>query len=1065
VTQLIALGGLRLEPGSFTQPKPLVLLSYLSLEGSQPRRHLAELFWREGQRMKSLSMALNRLRRGAGDVVAADERQARAKLRSDAQALLESLDNSDWQKASELYTGAFLEGVVLEDWSNELEEWVYTTREYLAERVQYALLNLAEEAANKKDFDKTRELAERAYKLPGLGGTEITSLKRLYPLLSAGSSLLAPEVRKELDGYGITVQLSREEAKAKFQGDTTTRANRIANQFPTRQTSFVGRDVELTELATTLTKVQLLTLLGTGGVGKTRLALQLAQEQQKLNTFEHVYFVALESLTSADLILPTILSTLGLTQQSNTEPLSQLIDFIAERSILIVLDNLEHLVENVNVLSELLQKCPNLKLLVTSRERLNLEEEHLFLLEGLVFPTSNTTFEEAKTSDSVALFSQRAHQLHPQFDLKKELASVLRICTLVDGLPLGLELAASWTRLMSCKEIADEIERGLEFLTSTMRNVPERHRNLKTTFEYSWNLLTTKEQEVLRKLSVFVGGFRREAASEVAGATIPMLASLVDKSLLRVLANGRYDRHPVLYQFTQEKLVERLQEHSEATFKHTKFYLELAERAKAYFCSQQAKIWLQCFDEELDNVRTVLNRAALDQDSVTGLNLMTDLGAFWFTRSLPQEACKYLIGFLNADSLKNTPRYVKGLNLLAHILLQQGGIEKARSYLEEALSIGKALGDSTVLSRTLELLALIYHFNLANPSLAKSFYEQSIALAEQADDKMRKASSLNLLAALVSEEGDFESAQAFYEESLQLWRSLGDSSGAAWVINNMANIFDYRRDFNQAGLLFEESLDLFRDLGEKDGMATTLANLGANEMKQHRYERANPFLEESLALATALEDKRLIAYVLRGLGEVAFFQSDYETAYTLYTKSYNRYAQFGYTHGMAETLGNLGQLFHHRQEWAKAENSYLEALSLTRSSSDLAALSDLACNLALLYVDVGKYEVAHALLLESLQAAQHISSPGAIVLALEGLAVLATLTGRLEPAALLWGKADSKRQELKFFRNQIEEVRYHTSSKRLRQNLKQFDYMYQQGKNLELEQALELVLEGADSSV
>ncbi len=367
MTQLKALGGLRLESIPFSQPKPLVLLSYLSLEGSQQRRHLAELFWQDGNRMKSLSMALTRLRQGVGEVVEVDQKQAKANLSGDAKALLESLDKSQWQQASELYTGAFLEGVVLDDWSNELEEWVYTTREYLAERVQYALLNLAEETAKKQDFDKTRDLAERAYTLPGLGGIEITNLKRLYPLLSASSSLLAPEVRKELDGYGITVQLSREEARATF------RASKVTSQLPTRQTSFVGRDVELTELVTMLSKVQLLTLLGTGGVGKTRLALQLAFEQQKRNAFEHVYFVSHESLTSADLILPTILSTLGLTQQSNTEIVTQLTDFIAQRSILLILDNLEHLVENINVLSDLIQKCPNLKLLVTSRERLNLE--------------------------------------------------------------------------------------------------------------------------------------------------------------------------------------------------------------------------------------------------------------------------------------------------------------------------------------------------------------------------------------------------------------------------------------------------------------------------------------------------------------------------------------------------------------------------------------------------------------------------------------------------------------------------------------------------------------------
>jgi DNA-binding SARP family transcriptional activator len=198
VTQLQALGGLELEPSTFTRPKPLLLLAYLALEGAQQRNHLAELFWQTGNRMKSLSMALTLLRQGAGDVIQVDAKQAKINIKSDVQELLEALDKSDWEKASELYRGAFLEGVVLKDWSSELEEWVYSTREYLAERVQYALVRLAEEVAKKQEFARAARYAERAYNLPGLSGTEIAQLKTLYTLLCAGNSLLAPKFVKKL---------------------------------------------------------------------------------------------------------------------------------------------------------------------------------------------------------------------------------------------------------------------------------------------------------------------------------------------------------------------------------------------------------------------------------------------------------------------------------------------------------------------------------------------------------------------------------------------------------------------------------------------------------------------------------------------------------------------------------------------------------------------------------------------------------------------------------------------------------------------------------------------------
>ena len=333
---LRTLGGLELQGTHFTQPKPLLLLAYLAVEGPKPRRHLAELFWPEGNRMKSLSMTLTRLRQGAGEIIEVSEKRTRATLPTDAQNLLESLDKSDWHRASELYSGAFLEGVILENWSSELEEWVYTTREYLAERVQYALLNLAEEAADHRDFKKSCDYAERAYKLPGLMGSEVESLKRLYSLLCAGSSLLAPDVRKELSGYGVTLTLSREDARALFEPAKTA-----AHTLPLRGTSFVGRDEELATLATLLNaaRVSLLTLLGPAGIGKTRLALQFAYEQVRLGTFhDGIYFVSLDALSDVSLLPSSLLSQLDQSQQATADALEQLTDFLADKHCLLILD-------------------------------------------------------------------------------------------------------------------------------------------------------------------------------------------------------------------------------------------------------------------------------------------------------------------------------------------------------------------------------------------------------------------------------------------------------------------------------------------------------------------------------------------------------------------------------------------------------------------------------------------------------------------------------------------------------------------------------------------------------
>lgn len=394
---------------------------------------------------------------------------------------------------------------------------------------------------------------------------------------------------KAAGGYGITLKLTADKARGRYK-------NVAAHPLPLRGTSFVGRDIELTELATLLSrpKVSLLTLLGPAGVGKTRLALQLAYGQLRLGTFQDaVWFIRLDTPSDAQQLPSRLVGDLGLTQRANTEPMEQLTTFIAKRKMLLVLDNFEGLVEGAGFLSQLLGTCPNLKVLVTTRERLRLEEEHVFPVQGLRYPT--TLSEDARLSDAVRLFGERARQVQPHFDVKRELAGVAAVCRLVEGLPLGIELAASWTRVMPCAEIAEEIARTLD-LSSTTQNVPERHRSLKAAFESSWGRLSENERNVLSKLSVFRGGFRREAASAVGDATIPVLASLVDKSLLRVLPNGRYDRHPLVYGFTHGKLLESDRSGVEA--EHEACYLRLVQAQEEVARQGRQKDALRVFQEE-----------------------------------------------------------------------------------------------------------------------------------------------------------------------------------------------------------------------------------------------------------------------------------------------------------------------------------------------------------------------------------------------------------------------------------------------------------------------------------
>jgi predicted ATPase len=917
VVQLKTLGVLSLEPSTFTRPKPLLLLTYLALEGSQGRRHLAELFWQAGNRMKSLSMALTLLRQGAGEVVRVDAKKVEAAVKSDVRELLTALDQSNWAEAARLYTAPFLEGVILEDHNTELEEWIYKTREYLAERVQYALLNLAEEAAKQQNFQAASELAERAYKLPGLAGTDITHLKRLYTLLCAAGSLLAPEVRKEAESYDLELRLTTEEARAMFKREAKPMA-----PLPMRGTSFVGRDEELTELATLLTErnVSLLTLLGTAGVGKTRLALQLAFEQQKLRTFKDgVYFVPLESLTEASQLPNGLLDHFGLSQGGKTETLRQLADFLSPKNLLLILDNFEHLNEGAGFLSELLRKCPQLKMLVTSREILKLEEENVFALGGLPFPQKATDkiLTNNIFSDAVQLFKERAQQVQPHFDLEQHLADVIRICRLVEGLPLGLELAASWVRFMSCAEIANEIENNLELLTTHVQNVPERHRSLRAAFEYSWKLLTTKEQGTLKKLSVFRDGFRREAASEVAGATIPVLASLVDKSLIRVLPTGRYDCHPLLCQYAREKLAANPDEEQSVKAEHVRYYLALlTEQERAITRGGQKEV-LRVFQEERGNIELVLAWGLRHLELADLLRWLELMDAYYDSRGAYQDALEFLSrAEAVLDKNNRNERGVLGRVLVekAWYILRLGQYHEARRVVAEGLGMLPQSANPEWLVTAHNTSGILAR-RTGEGEAAKGHFEIALRLARESKDELLIAKALASLADEEDKLGNYEVSENYFLEAITLYQKLGLAIGAIRNLNNLGFHYYTRGDNAKAKPIFEEGLRLAREIEFKQTIPYFLNNLGYIAFDAGDYQTSLELNLEALALSKETAEKAVQAEILAALSRAATALGEVEAAWQYSRDGVQLAHAVGFTlvllqglFARAELYGVLGRL-------------------------------------------------------------------------------------------------------------------------------------------------------------
>jgi predicted ATPase len=383
------------------------------------------------------------------------------------------------------------------------------------------------------------------------------------------------------------------------------------HKLPALPTSLVGRHDELTEIARLLAQpaCRLLTLVGPGGIGKTRLALEVTRLHHD-DFPDGACFVPLQPLNSREFIVSAMAASLQLPFSPNGDWLEQLLEYLREKSLLLVADNFEHLLDAVHLLSDILIHAPLVKILTTSRERLNLIEEWVYEVGGLSFPTSESGT-DIETYGAVQLFVQNARRVHNSFVLTHaRKTAVSRICRLVGGMPLGIELSSAWVRVLPCEVIADEIQRSLDILETPARNILPRHRNMRAAFEPTWDRLSEEEQCVFKKLSVFRGGFTREAAEFVTGASLRILSTLVDKSLLRISENGRYHIHELLRQYGEEQLDASPQLREYILDLHCDYYMAfLGQRElEIVFLGQQPEA-IEKITLELDNVRIAWRRA------------------------------------------------------------------------------------------------------------------------------------------------------------------------------------------------------------------------------------------------------------------------------------------------------------------------------------------------------------------------------------------------------------------------------------------------------------------------
>lgn len=1042
--------------------KQLALLAYLATEhqNSHSRETLMALFWPEEaapSAQNNLRVILSRLRELAGKLVAAGTTPDELLLsdrysvqlhpawldRADANRFYQWLEGTQQHihtkrsecahcqaalvAAVQLYQGDFLAGFGLDD-CPAFEEWLFIQRERLHLLVIEAYSDLAAYAEANLDLSAARHFAQCQVEIDPLRESAYRQQMRIFAKQGERSLALATFkrcrtiLREELglDPEPETLTLhaqilkpgllngtgddQRQAETGLFLAESIAVVATPRTNLTQQLTPFIGREAELVQLHARLADpaYRLLSLVGPGGIGKSRLAQQVAA--QSITTFaDGVYFVSLAQVPTVASLPAAIAETLGIVFAANQKsPAEQLFEMIGARQLLLVLDNFEHLINGVDLLVALLQHAPKAVLIVTSRERLNLQAEDIFELQGLPVPP-NSTDASAPHFAAVRLFVDRAHRLDKQFKLNAEqLSHIVRICQLVEGFPLAIELAATWIRDLTCQEIEAEVAAGLDRLETTLRDMDPQHRSLRAVFNASWRLLSVAERRTLAKLTVFRGGFSIAAARAIAEASPLLLGALRNKSLLRNAGSRRYDMHALVHQFATEALATDVQTAEYAQFNHMQYFMTLLAEQAIALDTRAARVAGDQIQLDWENIVAAWQQATGQAELQLLHNALDGLVHFCDLRGLFLEAQTLLERSL---ACFETPlaRADAGGCVATQPPPAQAQAENAPLPIEQNKDEAQELYLPWLNLQCRLLTALAYFSGRCGLDSTRVLAQKALALAYQIESQPEIISNLIIQASTFELAADYPHGIRLAEKALQMAQAAKLDRHAGLCLDLLGNIALLSGEFDRARELFLRVLAIHEKTGRLEQRSrAAIGYLGLVATEQGYYDVALQYNQRYLESCEAMDDRHNTAHAQHYLAYLWLRLGYFARAIALDTQSAVRADAMGDRDLRSFALHARSWAHRHLGQFQDALLCATEAVALARTLDAPLTLAFALAHLAEAQMEVAVTEVDWAQAAANFhKAAAILRSIGKLIMAYEaeiGLAELAYRRGDIAAA-------------------------------------------------------------------